>query len=88
VTTLREWSSADDLELTAAQVETLANTDRFVLRPQPGASERWLLTSDELILVPSTACRPGDSKTPTRNGGTYRRIIGKRLWRELYWCTT
>jgi 5-methylcytosine-specific restriction enzyme subunit McrC len=51
VTTLREWSFADDLELTAAQVETLANTDRFVLRPQPGASQRWRLSATSYVGV-------------------------------------
>ena len=51
MTTLREWSSADDLELTAAQVETLANTDRFVLRPQPGASERWRVSATSYVGV-------------------------------------
>jgi 5-methylcytosine-specific restriction enzyme subunit McrC len=51
VTTLHEWSSADDLELTAAQVDTLANTDRFVLRPQPGASQRWRLFATSYVGV-------------------------------------
>ncbi|MGO9511948.1 MAG: 5-methylcytosine restriction system specificity protein McrC, partial [Mycobacterium sp.] len=41
----------DDLELTAAQVETLANTDRFVLRPQPGASQRWRLSATSYVGV-------------------------------------
>lgn len=49
--TLHEWSFADDLELTAAQVETLANTDRFVLRPQPGASQRWRLSATSHVGV-------------------------------------
>jgi 5-methylcytosine-specific restriction enzyme subunit McrC len=51
VTTIHEWSSADDLELTAAQVETLANTNRFVLRPQPGASQRWRLSATSYVGV-------------------------------------
>jgi 5-methylcytosine-specific restriction enzyme subunit McrC len=51
VITLQEWSRAEDLELTAAQVETLANTDRFVLRPQPGTSQRWRLSATSYVGV-------------------------------------
>jgi 5-methylcytosine-specific restriction enzyme subunit McrC len=51
MTTLNEWSSVDDLELTAAQVEILANTDRFVLRPQPAASHRWRLSATSYVGV-------------------------------------
>jgi hypothetical protein len=51
VITLHEWSFADDLELTAAQVETLANTDRFALRPHPGASQRWRMSATSYVGV-------------------------------------
>lgn len=49
--TLQEWSTAEDLELTAAQVETLANTDRFLLRPQPRTSQRWRLSATNYVGV-------------------------------------
>lgn len=51
MTILHEWSFADDLELTAAQVEMLANSDRFVLRPQPGAGQRWRLSATSYVGV-------------------------------------
>ncbi len=49
--TLQEWSTAEDLELTAPQVETLANTDQFLLRPQPGTSQRWRLSATNYVGV-------------------------------------
>jgi 5-methylcytosine-specific restriction enzyme subunit McrC len=51
VITLQEWSRAEDLELTPAQVEILASTDRFALRPQPGASQRWRLSATSYVGV-------------------------------------
>jgi 5-methylcytosine-specific restriction enzyme subunit McrC len=51
VITLREWSSAENLELTAEQVEALGNTDRFSLRPQPGTSQRWRLSATSYVGV-------------------------------------
>jgi 5-methylcytosine-specific restriction enzyme subunit McrC len=51
VIALHEWSSAENLELTAEQVEALSNTDRFSLRPQPGTSQRWRLSATSYVGV-------------------------------------
>ena len=75
MTTLQEWSFTDDLELNAAQVETLANTDRFVLRPQPGASHRWRLSATSYVGVARIGV-PGIQQ-PALNGTYYVRVRGE-----------
>lgn len=49
--TLTEWSSVEVPELTAAQVQALARTSRFELRPAASAGQHWRLTATQYVGV-------------------------------------